>query len=330
MNMKTRIVSGMRPTGKLHLGHYHGVLANWLKLQNEYESFFFVADLHALTTEYANPEVIRESTRDIVLDWLSVGLDPEKTTIFVQSEVPEHAELHLLLSMITPLGWLERVPSYKDMQRELSQKDLSTYGFLGYPLLQAADVVLYHGEKVPVGVDQVPHIELAREIVRRFNHLYGPTLIEPKALLTAAPKFLGLDRRKMSKSYGNSLYLSDTPEEIEKKLKTAITDPERIRKEDPGHPEVCLIYDYHKLHSSPSEVTKVGEACRQATLGCVADKKRMAEILNEFLKPFRLKRAEFEKDPGYLDQILRQGRERAKVEAEKTMVKVKKAMKFLS
>ena len=215
---KVRVVSGMRPTGRLHLGHYHGVLRNWIKLQEDFECFFFVADWHGLTTEYAKPEVVRDSSREILIDWLSVGLNPDKATLFIQSQVKEHAELHLILSMLTPLGWLERVPSYKEMQQELSTKDLSTYGFLGYPLLQTADIALYDGEKVPVGMDQVPHIELSREIVRRFNYLYGETLVEPKPLLTEAPKLLGPDRRKMSKSYDNCLYLSDPPEAIEKKI----------------------------------------------------------------------------------------------------------------
>lgn len=323
-----RIVSGMRPTGKLHLGHYHGVLRNWIKLQNEFECFFFVADLHALTTEYATPQNIRGWTREILLDWLSVGLDPDKAVLFVQSEIPEHAELHLYLSMIAPLGWLERVPSYKEMQQELTTKDLSTYGFLGYPLLQTADIALYGGQKVPVGQDQVPHIELSREIVRRFNHLYGETLVEPQALLTESPKLLGPDRRKMSKSYDNCLYLSDTPQEIEKKIAAAITDPSRIRKVDPGNPDICLIFDYHKLHSPAEAVQDVNEKCRNATLGCVEDKKNMAAVVNEFLDPIRKRRAELEKDPGRIDEIIRKGTQRASVLAKETIGRVRKAMKF--
>lgn len=327
---KMRIISGMRPTGRLHLGHYHGVLKNWLRLQETHDCFFFVADWHGLTTEYASPEVVSNSTRDLLIDWLSVGLDPEKAVIFIQSQVKEHAELHLLLSMITPLGWLERVPSYKEMQQELSNKDLSTYGFLGYPLLQTADIVLYDGEKVPVGADQVPHIELSREIVRRFNHLYGKTLIEPQPLLTEAPKLLGLDRRKMSKSYDNCLYLSDPPEEIERKVKTAITDPARIRRDDPGNPDICLIYDYHKLHSSSEEIARVDRDCRSAKLGCVEDKKRMAEIINSFLEPIRKRREDLLKNDSEIDDIIRRGRERAMAVAEKTMEKVRKAMKIIS
>lgn len=323
-----RIVSGMRPTGRLHLGHYHGVLRNWIKLQQDYECFFFVADLHGLTTEYAKPELVRESSRQILLDWLSVGLDPEKAVIFIQSDVKEHAELHLLLSMITPLGWLERVPSYKEMQQELSTKDLSTYGFLGYPLLQTADIALYDGQKVPVGQDQVPHIELSREVVRRFNYLYGETLVEPQPLLTDAPKLLGMDRRKMSKSYDNCLYLSDTPEAIDRKIRSAITDPARIRKDDPGNPDICLIFDYHKLHSRPDVVESVDRDCRSAKLGCVEDKKNMAAAINAFLDPIRARRADYEKDPGMIHAILERGTVRARDVAAATLARVRKAMRF--
>ncbi len=318
----------MRPTGKLHLGHYHGVLKNWLTLQDQFECIFFIADLHALTTEYASPEMIRTSTRDVLVDWLSAGLDPHKVTLFVQSDVKEHAELHLLLSMITPVGWLERVPSYKEMQQELSTKDLSTYGFLGYPLLQTADIALYDGSKVPVGLDQVPHIELSREIIRRFNHLYGETLLEPQPLLTKFPKLLGPDRRKMSKSYGNALYLSDSPDEIQKKIMAAITDPARIRREDPGNPDICLVFDYHKLHSSREEIETVNETCRNATLGCVQDKKKMVETINAFLQPMREKRKDLLKAPEQLEDIIQKGRERASQIAAETMARVRKAMKF--
>jgi len=323
-----RIVSGMRPTGKLHLGHYHGVLRNWISLQQDYECIFFVADLHALTTEYAAPENIRTWSREILIDWLSAGLDPDKATIFVQSDVKEHAELHLLLSMITPLGWLERVPSYKELQQELSQKDLSTYGFLGYPLLQTADIALYDGQKVPVGQDQVPHIELSREVVRRFNYLYGETLVEPQPLLTETPRFLGPDRRKMSKSYDNCLFLSDTPRDIDKKIMSAITDPARIRKDDPGNPDICVIFDYHKLHNTPDGVAHVNEKCRNATLGCVDDKRKMAELVNAFLDPIRKKREDLERHPEILDEILKKGTARAEILAKATLDRVKKAMKF--
>ena len=318
----------MRPTGKLHLGHYFGVLKNWLALQNQHECLFFVADWHALTTEYADPKVIRDSTREVLADWLAIGLDPQKATIFVQSHVKEHAELHLLLSMITPLGWLERVPSFKEMQQELTGKDLSTYGFLGYPLLQAADVALYDGNKVPVGVDQVPHIELAREIVRRFNHLYGETLVEAQPLLTESPKLLGLDRRKMSKSYNNSIYLSDSAEEVSKKVLSAITDPARVKRTDPGNPDICIIYDYHKILNTPQAVEEVAQGCRGATLGCMDDKKKMAALINDFLDPIRKKRQELLNDPGYLDSVAHQGKVKAQTIAQQTLTRVQKAMKL--
>lgn len=324
----SRIVSGMRPTGKLHLGHYHGVLKNWVRLQQESECFFFIADLHALTTEYAAPQMIRESIREILADWLAVGLDPNRATLFVQSAVPAHSELHLLLSMITPLGWLERVPSYKEMQREFAEKDLSTYGFLGYPLLQAADILLYDGNKVPVGIDQVPHIELVREIVRRFNHLYGKTLVEPQPLLTEAPKLIGFDRRKMSKSYDNCIYLSDSPEEVSRKVMSAITDPARMKREDPGNPDVCLIFDYHQLHSDAETIHRVDRECRRAEIGCVEDKKMMVKTLNDFLQPIREKRAKLLGQPNDLEAIIAQGNHRATEVAEQTLARVRRAMKL--
>ncbi len=328
MKQKIRVVSGMRPTGKLHLGHYHGVLRNWLQLQQDYDCFFFIADWHALTTEYAEPGVIRDYRRELLADWLAVGLDPEHATLFVQSEVKAHAELHLLLSMITPLGWLERVPSYKDMRQELSHKDLSTYGFLGYPLLQAADIALYDGAKVPVGIDQVPHIELAREIVRRFNSLYGKTMVEPQAMLTKAPKLLGTDGKKMSKSLNNCVYLSDSSEELRKKLMPAITDPARMRRTDPGNPEVCLIFDLHKLHTPPEEVTRIDGDCRTAAIGCVDCKKTLFSGLDAFLDPIRKKRELFLQDTARLDEIAFQGKQRAEQVAGDTMDRVRKAMKL--
>ena len=324
--MKTKLFSGMRPTGKLHLGHYHGVLKNWLKLQSEYDCFFAVADWHALTTEYASPGAIRSSMRDVVADWLAVGLDPDQSTIFVQSSVPEHAELHLLLSMLTPLGWLERVPSYKELQKELVNRDLSTFGFLGYPVLQTADIVLYDGAKVPVGSDQVPHIELAREIVRKFNNLYGETLVEPQPILTETPRLLGLDRRKMSKSYDNAIYLSDDPKEVSRKVMAAITDPARVRREDPGNPDVCVIYDYHKLHSERATCEKVNRECRSAEIGCVEDKKMMVKVLNDFLAPIRERREKILQNPKDLDEILERGKKKAEKIARLTMERVRKAM----
>lgn len=330
MKKQTReiVLSGMRPTGRLHLGHYHGVLRNWLKLQEEHDCFFFVADWHALTTEYATPESIRQSTREMVIDWLSVGLNPSKATFFIQSDIKEHAELYLLLSMITPLGWLERVPSYKDLQKELTQKDLSTHGFLGYPLLQTADIVLYNATKVPVGEDQVPHIELAREVVRRFNFIYGETLVEPQPLLTNAPKLLGPDRRKMSKSYNNCLYLGDSADEIRRKVSEAITDPARQRKSDPGNPDICLIFDYHKLHSPSDLQNRINEECRAAKIGCVEDKKRIIEILNDFLEPIRKEKARLLEKPQEIDLIIEEGEKKARQVAEATMERIRKVMKI--
>ena len=254
MTVKKRILSGMRPTGPLHLGNYHGALDNWIAMQEEYECFFFIADWHALTSDYENPGNIRRFVQEMMIDWLSAGLSPEKCTLFVQSSVMEHAELFLLLSMITPVPWLERNPTYKDQIIQLDNKDLSTFGFLGYPVLQAADIIMYKANGVPVGIDQVPHIEITREIARRFNYLYGNVFPEPDAILTQSSKILGLDRRKMSKSYNNAIYLSDSPEDIRAKVATMITDPNRARRKDPGNPEICNVFEFHKLYSPPSVV----------------------------------------------------------------------------
>ena len=332
MPAKARVVSGVRPTGKLHLGHLHGVLKNWVELQDKYDCFFFIADWHGLTTDYEDPKILAESSRDILADWLAAGIDPKQATLFIQSDIKEHAELYLLLGMLTPLGWLERVPSYKETQQNLATKDVATYGFLGYPLLQTADVALYNAQRVPVGTDQVPHIELSREIVRRFNHLYRKAaggqevFVEPQALLTKSPKLLGPDRRKMSKSYNNCLYLSDPPELIRKKVMSAITDPARMRREDPGDPDVCLIFDYHKLHSDQATCERVDRECRAAEIGCVEDKKMMADTIIEYLTPHQERRRRYLQDPAQLDQILREGTERARAEAEKTMRRVRKVM----
>ncbi len=333
MSPKERVVSGVRPTGPLHLGHYHGILTNWLKLQADYDCFFFVADWHGLTTEYEKPDVIADSTHEIVADWLAAGIDPKKSTIFRQSDIKEHAELYLLLGMLTPLGWLERVPSYKELQQTLTGRELSTHGFLGYPLLQTADVVLYDAHRVPVGNDQVPHIELSREIVRRFNHIYRKAtggkdlLTEPQPLMTESPKLLGPDRQKMSKSYNNCLYLSDPPDTIRKKVMSAVTDPARKRREDPGDPDVCLIYDYHKLHSDTATCQRVEKECRTAKIGCVEDKKMIAETLVEFLKPLQEKRQGYLNDPDQLEQILAAGAEKARGIARQTITRIRKAMK---
>lgn len=326
MTAEKIVVSGMRPTGKLHLGHYFGVLKNWLQLQDQYRCYFFVADWHALTTEYQDPKVLRGAGRDILLDWLAVGLDPQRCTLFLQSRVPEHAELHLLLSMLTPISWLERVPSYKEMKNELKDRDLSTYGFLGYPLLQTADVAIYNGNYVPVGQDQVAHLELSREILRRFNHLYGEIFVEPQPLLTPSPKVPGLDGRKMSKSYGNSIYLSDDEATLRKKMSDAVTDPARVRRSDPGNPDVCTVFDYHKLFSPPETVSRVNVQCRAAEIGCVEDKKLATENLLAFLKPIQERRREFEAKPALVEEILAAGAERARKVAQANLLKVYEVM----
>ena len=255
--MRKRVLSGMRPTGRLHLGNFSGALENWKRLQEEYESFFFIADWHALSTDYANTSQLRDFTHEMLIDWLSAGLDPEKCTIFIQSHVPEHAELHILLSMITPLPWLERVPTYKQQQQELKEKDLSTYGFLGYPLLQSADILVYKADYVPVGIDQLPHLELTREVARRFNFLYKPVFPEPEALMTEFPKIPGTDGKKMSKSYNNAIYLSDTKDEVWEKLRTMVTDPKRIKRTDPGDPEICPVFSLHRVYSSQEIIQQV-------------------------------------------------------------------------
>ncbi|HEX2228613.1 MAG TPA: tryptophan--tRNA ligase [Candidatus Binatia bacterium] len=320
------IVSGARPTGRLHLGHLHGALKNWVKLQENYRCFFFVADWHALTTDYATPQGITESTMDMLLDWLSVGLDPTRSVMFRQSRVPEHAELHLLYSMITPVPWLERNPTYKDQIKELTAKDLTTYGFLGYPVLQAADITIYKANKVPVGVDQVPHVELTREIVRRFNQLYGPIFPEPDALLTETQKLPGLDGRKMSKSYGNAVFLSDTPEEIDQKLSRMMTDPARVRRTDPGEPEKCPAFQLHKIYCTPEEIDFVTKGCRTATIGCLECKKIMIKHVIEDLAPVREKRAALERQPEQLEAILDSGNRAAQEVAAETMTEVRPAV----
>jgi tryptophanyl-tRNA synthetase len=323
-----RIVSGMRPSGKLHLGHYHGVLANWLELQSGYECFFFAADWHSLTTEYANTADIRESTREMVLDWLAFGIDPEKSTIFQQSLVHQHAELNLILSMITPVSWLERNPTYKEMQENLTTRDLSTFGFLGYPVLMASDIIVYKATRVPVGHDQLPHLEITREIARRFNHLYGPVFPEPEALLTETPKLLGLDGRKMSKSYGNAIFLSESAEETRKKVLSMVTDVQRPRRSDPGEPDRCVAFSLNHLYLSAEQKAEIYTACRGAQIGCVDCKKIQAEALVQFLAPFRAKRAELADRPEVADEVLSAGSRRAGEEAQKTMAEVRQAIKM--
>jgi len=322
-----RVLSGMRPTGRLHLGHLHGVLSNWLKLQDEYECFFFVADWHALTTDYASPFGITENISQMVLDWLSVGIDPVRSTVFRQSEVKEHAELFVLLSMITPIPWLERNPTYKEQLQEIKDKDIHTYGFLGYPVLQTADIIIYKAEKVPVGIDQAPHLELSREIARRFNHLYKDVFPEPQTLLTSAPKVLGTDGRKMSKSYNNAVLLSDPPEAIEKKLLGMMTDTARKRRNDPGNPDVCPFYStFHVLYSDEGTIEWAREGCVKASIGCTDCKRTVIPRVLAAVEPIRRKRAELEKDPSIVDAILKDGRERAATTAGETMVEVRKAM----
>ena len=325
---KKRIVSGMRPTGRMHLGHLHGALLNWKRLQEEYECFYFIADWHALTSEYAQPEIIRESTYDIIVDWISVGLDPEISTFFIQSQIKEHAELHLIFSMITPLPWLERNPTYKEQLHELAQKDLQTYGFLGYPVLQAADILIYKANGVPVGEDQAPHVELTREIARRFNHLYSEIFPVPDVLLTPTSKLLGLDRRKMSKSYNNAIFLTDTDEEIRQKVGQMITDPQRARRDDPGNPDICNVFSFHEIYTDREIVEKINKECRAADIGCVECKKLMGEGLVKGLEPLRARRKELESDFKKVKEIVAEGNIRARAIAEKTMEEVREAVKI--
>lgn len=391
-----RVLSGMRPTGKLHLGHYHGVLKNWLKLQHEYECFFFVADWHALTTDYENPANIQESCIEMAIDWLSVGVNSKKAKIFVQSQVPEHAELHLLLSMMTPLSWLERVPTYKDQQEKLREKDLATYGFLGYPLLQSADILIYKAGHVPVGEDQVCHVELTREVARRFNHLYGREpdfqeraeqaaakmgkkacklykslrkayqekgdeealetgralladqqnitladrerllgyleggskiiLPEPQALLTKASKMPGLDGQKMSKSYGNTISLRDDLDSVEKKIRTMPTDTKRVRRDDPGNPDDCPVWQLHEVYSGEDTKQWVQQGCRSAGIGCIDCKGPIIDAVQEELRPIQERAKEFSEQPNLVRNILQEGAEEARDEARETLAEVRQVM----
>ncbi len=391
-----RVISGMRSTGKLHLGHYHGVLKNWLSLQHEYECFFFVADWHALTTHYDDPSVIQESVWDMVIDWLAVGINPSAAKLFIQSRVPEHAELHLLLSMMTPLGWLERVPSYKDQQEKLKEKDLDTYGFLGYPLLQSADILIYRAGQVPVGEDQVSHIELTREVARRFNHLYGREpdfekkavgatkklgkkqaklynsfrrayqeqgdvealesgralladnqnlvrsdrerlygflegggkiiLPEPQELLTPVSKMPGLDGQKMSKSYGNTISLRESPEVVTQKLRKMPTDPARVRRTDPGDPNKCPVWEWHKIYSPDDIRTEVDAGCRSASIGCIDCKQHIIDAVIKEQAPIRERAKEYEESPGIVRSIIAEGCDEARDEARKTLKEIKRVM----
>ena len=321
-----RTVSGMRPTGPLHLGHYFGALKNWVPMQDTTESFFFVADLHALTSDYADTSRLQGFVRELVLDWLASGLDPEKCVIFQQSKLLEHPELALLLGMITPVSWLERNPTYKEQQQEITTKDLGNFGFLGYPVLMAADILMYRPKWVPVGQDQLPHLELTREIARRFNGFYGNVFPEPEARLTPAARCPGLDGRKMSKSYGNSIYLRDTMDDIAPKVRSMFTDPARLRKSDPGNPEVCNLFPYHVLLSSPEEQAEIREGCTKATLGCVDCKKIFMKNLKSFLDPLHERRAQY--TLAQVDEILAAGDIKARAEAQLTMALVHEAMKL--
>jgi tryptophanyl-tRNA synthetase len=360
--IKKRVLSGMRSTGKLHLGNYVGALENWVRMQDEYECFFFIADWHALTTDYADPSKVKENSVDVLLDWLAAGLDPEKCVMFIQSHVPAHAELHLLLSMITPLGWLERVPTYKEQRENIKEKDLGTYGFLGYPVLQSADIMIYKADVVPVGEDQVAHVELTREIARRFNGFYAQPIVvrgaerltqaqrdwlisdgrqitpdadyvfhwavfpEPKSLLTPAPKLPGTDGRKMSKSYGNTIMLTDPEAVVRQKLKPMVTDPARIRRTDPGNPDLCPVGDMHKIFSSPETMAKVNEGCRSAGIGCIECKGWAADALVKILNPMQERRKKYEDNPRLAWDILEAGSARARDVAGATMNEVRAAM----
>jgi len=324
---KGRIFSGMQPSGKFHLGNYLGALDNWIKLQHEYDCVFSIVDWHALTSSYEDPARLQENIHDMALDWLSAGLDPEKNIIFVQSQVKEHAELHLLLSMITPLGWLERVPSYKDKLQQLGAmgKEINTYGFLGYPELQTADIILYKADSVPVGEDQIPHIELAREIARRFNNLYRPLFPEPQALLSQSALLPGIDGRKMSKSYGNDIPYAAPPDELRARVRQMITDPQRVKRTDIGDPDVCTVYTFQKIFNA-AETVEIAGQCRSAGIGCVECKKRLAERMVLSLADIYSKRAELEAHPGRVKEILAYGAERARQVASATMQEVRAAM----
>jgi tryptophanyl-tRNA synthetase len=322
------VMSGMRPTGRLHMGNMMGALTNWVKLQNDYDCFFVVVDWHALTTGYENTHDIKENIRQMVIDWISVGLDPEKCNIFIQSHVKQHAELHLLLSMITPLSWLERCPTYKEQLKQLESKEINTYGFLGYPVLMATDILIYKADKVPVGKDQEAHIELTREIARRFNYIYKPVFPEPEALYTEFKVLPGIDGRKMSKSYDNYIEISASPETIRQKVRMMITDPARIRKNDPGHPDICNVYAYYNIFDENDNTKELKEVCEKGQIGCVECKKKLASLIIDKMEPIHQKRKELEKNTTIIDEILNNGAKHARSVAERTLEEVRKAMKI--
>jgi tryptophanyl-tRNA synthetase len=326
---RKRVLSGMQPSGLMHLGNYLGALENWKALQDQYECYFFVADWHALSTNYADTGRIREFVRELLIDWLAAGIDPARATVFIQSRIPEHAILHLLLSMMIPVSWLERNPTYKEKQEEIKEKDLSTYGFLGYPVLQAADILLYKPDFVPVGKDQLPHLELTREVARRFNDLYKKAVFpEPKEHLTKFPKVLGTDGRKMSKSYGNTINLSDSEPVVRQKLKTMVTDPARVRRTDPGNPDLCPVYEFHKIYSTTGVQEQVNKDCRTAAIGCIDCKKLVADRLVEQMAPIWEARATLVQHPSRLDEIVHEGSRKAGEVAKATLHDVTEAMKI--
>jgi tryptophanyl-tRNA synthetase len=320
---KKVILSGMQPTGRLHLGNLEGALANWVALQNDYDMYCCIVDWHSLTARYDDLASIDDDIVQMAIDYLAAGLDPHKVAIFIQSQVKEHAELHLLLSMITPTPWLERVPSYKEKSEKLG---LDSYGFLGYGLLQAADILIYRADLVPVGKDQLPHIELSREIARRFNSLYGEVFPEPQAKLTKVPEVPGIDGNKMSKSYNNEIAIADTPEVTTDKLKKMFTDPQKLRKGDPGRPEICPVFTLHKIYTPHEQLAEIDRACRSGELGCVADKKHLADSINNALEPIRQRRRELEANPGFVNDVLAEGAKLARVRAQETMAMVREKM----
>ncbi len=326
---KKRILSGMQPSGPLHLGNYHGALKNWIALQEEFDCFYFIADWHALTTLYEKPELIRQYSFDVAVDWLSSGLDPEKCTLFVQSRIPQHAELHLILSMIVPVPWLERNPTYKEKQVEVSGVDMSSYGFLGYPVLQTADVVLYKADYVPVGIDQAPHLEISREIVRRFHGFYKKKVfVEPQAKISEVPKVKGLDGRKMSKSYNNAIFFADTEKQVRKKVQSMLTDPQRARRDDPGDPGVCNLYPFHQMYSPVEMQKEIDADCRTARIGCGDCKLKLADTLMDGMRPIMERRRQWADRPGDVADILDAGTKRAHAVAEKTLTEAKASMKL--
>jgi tryptophanyl-tRNA synthetase len=326
MSAKERVLSGMRPTGRLHLGHYFGALKNWGKMQENFECFYMSSDWHALTTDYEDTSKIDENTFEMVTDWITAGINPNQAVIFKQSKVVQHSELFLILSMITPLGWLERCPTYKEQIKEIKNKDLNNYGFLGYPVLMAADILLYKASFVPVGEDQLAHLEITREIARRFNNFYGNILVEPKEYLAKSSRLLGLDGRKMSKSYDNSILLGEEEDVLKEKIRNMFTDPLKIKKDDVGHPEGCVVFSFHKMFNK--DYIKRQSECEEGLIGCVVCKKELMDMLSEFMGPFRVRRKEVIADKGYLQKVIDEGNQKAREVAQKTMTEIRSALEF--